>query len=104
MDAVADFGRRFRNVFRVEALVDRLPRLAAVARTLDELSEPPGALRGIEAVRIRRRSLDVVHLPAAEMRPVDLPSIALAVRGQDERAFARPYEHSHTAHRFRSCS
>ena len=38
------------------------------------------------------RSLEVVDLPAGEMRAGDVPLLALAVRRQDERAFARAHE------------
>src|SRR6266498_1517256 len=46
----------------------RLPRLAAVARALDDLSEPPARLRRVQAVRIGGGSLHVINLPAGEVR------------------------------------
>ena len=48
-----------------ELVADRLPGLAAVARALDQLAEPAAGLRGVEAVRIDGRALEVVDLPAA---------------------------------------
>ena len=41
-----------------------LPGLAAVVRALDHLPEPAARLRGVEPVRIGRRALEVVDLPA----------------------------------------
>src|SRR5437588_2804836 len=62
-----------------ELVPNRLPGLAAVVRTLDQLSEPAGRLRCIQPVRVDWRPLDVVHLPAAKVGPVDLPTLALAI-------------------------
>ena len=56
-----------------ELVARRLPRLAAVVRPLDDLPEPAARLRRVDAVRVGRRSLEVVDLPAAEMRPADVP-------------------------------
>ena len=71
-----------------ELVAHRLPRLAAVVRALDDLAEPACRLRGVQPVRIGRRSLEVIDLPAAEVRTADIPPFALAVRRQDERALA----------------
>src|SRR3954452_10362534 len=81
-----------------EVVADRLPGLAAVVGTLHELPVPAGRLRRIDAVRIGGRPFQVVHLPAAPERPVDLPVLALAVGRQDERTLARPHEHPHATH------
>src|SRR5262249_39258540 len=81
-----------------ELVVDRLPGLAAVARSLDELTEPARALRCVQPVRIGRRALQVVHLPAAEMRALDAPLLPFAIRSQDERALARSHQHANSAH------
>src|SRR4051794_22863857 len=81
-----------------ELVADRLPRPTAVVRTLHRLSEPPTGLRGIEPVRIDRRALEVVHLPAREVGTADVPAFALLVRCQHERAFARTNQNSHSAH------
>src|SRR5262245_8445397 len=40
----------------------------------------------------------MIDLPAAKMRAADVPVLALAVRCQDERAFARAYEYPHSGH------
>ena len=71
-----------------ERLVRRLPGPAAVVRALNQLAEPAAGLRRIEAIRIGRRSLQVVDLPAGEVRAADVPLLALAVRREDERALA----------------
>ena len=76
----------------------RLPGLAAVVGALDDLPEPAAGLRRIEAVGIDGRPLDVVHLPAGEMGAADVPLFALAVRRQNERAFARANQDSYSAH------
>src|SRR5262249_13744013 len=88
-----------------ELVADRLPGLAAVARALDDLSEPAARLRRVQSVRVGRRSLHVIDLPAAEVRAADVPLLAPAVRGHDERALARTYQHAYSAHsRLLSCS
>ena len=63
-----------------ELVADRLPGLAAVVRPLNRLAEPAARLRRVKPIRIGRRTLEVVDLPAAEMRPADVPFLALAVR------------------------
>ena len=75
-----------------------LPGLAAVVRALDHLPEPAAGLRRIQPIRIGGRSLQVVNLPARKVRAADLPLFALAVRRQDERAFARADQYSYLAH------
>src|SRR5437879_13912962 len=76
----------------------RLPRLAAVAGALDDLSEPPARLGRVQPVRVDRRALEVVDLPAREVRATDIPPFALAVRREDERALARTDQDSYSAH------
>src|SRR5271156_2286273 len=77
---------------------DRLPRLASVIRSLDQLPKPSGGLRRVQPVRVRRRSFHVIQLPAREVWPVDFPALALAIRSQHKRALARPHQNSYTAH------
>src|SRR6187401_3213530 len=60
-----------------ELVAGRLPGLAAVVRSLDELTEPAARLRGVDAIGIGRRPLEVVHLPAREVRAADVPGLAL---------------------------
>ena len=47
-------------------------------------------LRCVNAVRINRRTFQVINFPAREMRAADFPSFARAIRSQDERAFLVP--------------
>src|SRR5580765_4374877 len=82
-----------------ELVAGRLPGLSTVIRSLDELTEPAARLRGVDATGIGRGTLEVVDLPAREVRAADVPGLAPTVRRQDERALSRPYQHSHTAHR-----
>ena len=81
-----------------ELVVHRLPGLAAVVRPLNQLPEPAGRLRRVQPVRVGRRSLEVIDLPAAEMRSADLPLVAPAVGRRHERAFACANEHPYSAH------
>src|SRR5262249_5279112 len=68
------------------------------ARALNELTEPARALRGVQPVRIGRRSLEVINLPAPEEGAADVPLPACAIRSEDERALARADENSYAAH------
>src|SRR5919205_307461 len=77
---------------------DRLPRRATVVGSLDELAEPAGGLRRVQPVRLHGRARKMVDLPAAEQRLTDIPSFALAIRRQDECAFARTNQHTYPAH------
>src|SRR5436189_254999 len=92
-DAVVDelvavaFGHAVGCSRRLAGRCARLyPSLAAIIGALNDLSEPGAGLRRVESVRINRRPLDVINFPTRKVRPADLPSFALAVRGQDERA------------------
>src|SRR2546422_6179274 len=76
----------------------RLPRLAAVARALDDLSEPPARLRRVDAVGIGGGSLHVINLPAREVRTAHVPLLALAVCCQDEGSLSRADQYPYTAH------
>ncbi len=83
----------------VEELVPhRLPGLAAVVGAMDHLAEPVADLRGVDPIRIDRRPLQVVDFQAAEVRPGDLPVLALAIGRQDEGALVCPHQNSHPAH------
>src|SRR6266699_1006566 len=90
------FREAFRGLFQHTSR--RLPRLAAVAGALDDLSEPPARLRRVQPVRVDRRALEVVDLPARAVRATDIPPFPLAVRRQDERALARTDQDSYSAH------
>src|SRR5215469_14350769 len=82
-----------------EVVADRLPGHPAVVGPLDQLAEPAGGLRRVQPVLVGGRSLEVVDLPAGEVRPADLPLLAFPVRTEHERALARSHEYSYTAHR-----
>src|SRR5205807_6076586 len=81
-----------------ELVAYRLPRLAAIAGTLDHLPEPAAGLRGVDPVRVGGRSLEMVDLPAAEVRAAHVPLFALSVRRQDERTLTGADQYSNTAH------
>ena len=81
-----------------ELVADRLPGLAAVVGALDHLPEPAAGLRRVQPIRVGGRSLEVVDLPAREVRAADVPPFALAVRRQDERALARADQYPYSAH------
>jgi len=74
------------------------PRFAAVIGALDHLPEPAAGLRGVEAIGVGGRTLQVIHLPASEVRAGDIPSFAFAVRGKDECALFRANQDSNVAH------
>ena len=81
-----------------ELVAHRLPGLAAVVRALDQLPEPAAGLRRIQPIRVGRRSLEVIDLPAPEMGTADVPLLALSVRRQDECALARADQYPYFAH------
>src|SRR3989449_3625769 len=76
------FGEAFPGLFQHTSR--RLPRLAAVAGALDDLSEPPARLRRVQPVRIGGGSLQGVDLPAREVRAAHRPLFSLAIPRQDE--------------------
>src|SRR5262249_15477374 len=71
-------------------LAGRRPRLvpgfAAVIGALDDLPKPAAGLRGIQPVRIHGGALQMVNLPSCEVRATDIPTLALAIRCQNESA------------------
>src|SRR5205809_7663869 len=66
----------------------RLPRLAAVARALDDLAEPPAGLRRVQAARSGGGSPERADLPACQVRDADIPALRLAVRWPGESTLA----------------
>src|SRR5258706_16467218 len=66
------------------------PSLASIIRALNDLPEPAARLRRVQPVRVRRRSFDVVNLPARKVRTAHVPLLALSIRGQHERTLPRP--------------
>src|SRR6266446_3385779 len=91
---------RARGTVVHELVAHGLPRLAAVVRALDHLPEPAAGLRRIQPIRVNGRALQMINLPAAKVRATDIPPLALAVRCQDEGAFARADENTYAAHPF----
>src|SRR5262249_51530077 len=67
---------------------------------LDDLPEPAAGLGCVNPVRIHRRALQVVHLPASKVGAFNVPSLALAVRFEDESTLARTHKKPYSAHRF----
>ena len=82
----------------VEFVPDGVPCFAAVVGALDDLAEPAGRLRGVDAVGVHGRGFEVVHLPSGEVRGGDLPILAGAVGREDESAFSGADEDSYGAH------
>jgi hypothetical protein len=85
------------NAVVLELVADGIPAPAPIVGALDQLAEPAGALGGIDPVRIGRRSLQVVDLPAREERSGDVPICAALVRGQDKGTLLRTDENSNSA-------
>src|ERR1700686_3893057 len=79
-------------------VTDRLPSFAAIIRSLNHLTEPTAALRCIQPVGIRRRSLHMIYFPARKMRSANIPLLALSIRSKHERAFPCAHQNSHSAH------
>src|ERR1700686_4176110 len=79
-------------------VTDRLPGFPAIVRSLNHLTEPTAALRCIQPVGIRRRSLHVINFPARKMRPADIPLLALSIGSKHERAFPGAHQNSHSTH------
>src|SRR5208282_6859158 len=78
------FGHAFRAFQFLWTAAGRVPGLAAVIGTLDDLAEPAARLRGIDAVGVCGRAFDVINFPARKMRAADLPIPAFAIGSQDE--------------------
>src|SRR5277367_1321644 len=56
-----------------------MPGFATVVRTLNDLPKPSTGLRGVNSLRVNRRSLQVVNFPARKVGAADIPLFALAV-------------------------
>src|SRR6202022_1241608 len=83
-----------------ELALHRLPCLAAVVGALDHLPEPARILRGVQPVRIGWGPLDVVDLPAGEVRAADIPLLAFRVRCHHEGALVCTDQYPNPAHSF----
>ena len=62
-----------------ELVAGGFPAPTAVARALDLLSEPAARLRHVQPIRVHRRALHVVDLPATEVRAAHIPALALPI-------------------------
>src|SRR5207248_9988135 len=56
-----------------------VPGFATIVGALNDLSEPAARLRGINSIRISRRSFQVIHLATRKMRSAHIPLFAFAV-------------------------
>src|SRR5215472_450669 len=74
------------------------PALAAIVGALDDLSKPSTGLRGVDAIGVSGRSLEMVEFPSREVRTADFPLVALAIGGKDECSLACSNEDSKFAH------
>ncbi len=72
-----------------ERIPGSFPRLTAVVRALDDLSEPAARLGGIDSIRVGGGSLEMINLPATKVGAADVPAFTLPVRRQDEGALSR---------------
>src|SRR5579883_1951441 len=86
-----------------ESVINGLPGLASIIRALNLLTKPSTRLRSIEAVGISRRSFEMIDLPAAKVRALHLPALALSIGFQQKRTFTRTHKDSYFAHRPRPC-
>src|SRR6266851_5123805 len=99
VDELVAFARRHAAGRGRDSAAGGIPGLASVIGALDHLTKPAARLRRVDAVGIHGRPLEVVHLPAGEVRAGDFPALALPIGRQDERAFACTHEDPNSAHR-----
>src|SRR5262249_44802782 len=90
---------RARDAVVLERVADGAPGFSAVVRTLYQLPGPGTVLRGIQPLRVGRRSLQMEYLPAREVGARNRPVLARCVGTQNERTFASPHKQSHGVHR-----
>src|SRR5215469_18196329 len=74
------------------------PRLAAIVGALNDLPEPSARLRGVDAIGVSGRSLEMVEFPSRKVRTADFPLVALAIGSQGKCPLARSHEDSNFAH------
>src|SRR5580704_16560884 len=80
---------RARNAVVGELVAGRLPSLAAIVRTLDQLSVPACGLGYVQPVGVDGRCLQMVNLPAAEVRPADVLLVARSIGTKNKRSLFR---------------
>src|SRR5947209_4051107 len=98
IDELVAFAFGHLSRFQLGPAIRRLPRLAAIIRALDDLSEPAAGLRCIQPVGVCRRTFHMVDLPSAKMRAADLPLFAFSIRSKNKCAFTRAHQYSCLAH------
>src|SRR5438477_406685 len=59
---------------------------------------PAAGLGGVKPIRVGRRALEVIDLPAREVGAIDLPVLPLPVRSQDERTLPSTDQQPYLAH------
>src|SRR5262250_1601050 len=57
------------GAFIGELIADWLPGFSAIVRPLNHLTEPTTGLGSKDPIRFRRRTFNVINLPAGKMRP-----------------------------------
>src|ERR1700737_656616 len=77
------------HAFVYKLIPNGFPSLPTVIGPLDNLPEPAAGLRGVQPIRICRRTLNVVDFPARKMRTIDFPLFALSIRSENKRSLAR---------------
>src|SRR5687768_541560 len=55
------------------------PRLAPIVRALNDLTKPAAGLRGVNSVRIRGRTFQVINFPSGEVRPANVPFLTFSI-------------------------
>src|ERR1700675_1725213 len=92
------FGHSVRRFGFARGRAGLEPGFAAVVGALNDLPEPAARLRAVDAIGIHGRTLEVIDLPAGEMRAADLPIFAFAVGRKNECTLARAHQDSNFAH------
>src|SRR5262249_27780661 len=64
---------------------------------MDRLPEPAAGLRRVEPVGVDGRALEMIDLSTREVRTANVPAVARAVRGQDERPLACANQYPNSA-------
>src|SRR5438132_14155851 len=80
------FGHAVRTFQFFRTAAGCLPGFAGVVRALNDLPKPTAGLRGVDSIRVNRRTFHVINLPARKMRSPHLPSFTRAIRRENERA------------------
>src|SRR5579864_2393609 len=97
LGAVVPFVRT-RHSFVLKLVSHCLPGIAAVIGSLHHLTKPAGVLGGVEAIRVNRRTFNMVDLPARKMGPAYFPMFTLPVSAQDKSSLSGTNQHSYSAH------